>query len=191
MKVHSAIWRDHIDNIYIFHWNAIRTSRLCIKWVCIKMSLSLEITKMQIATILKGWLQKVTRNWSVWLYLKLPVADIAFIVLSCYLHWLHFIRCILVKRCPHSASSDFLNGIFKSINRKNDLYVLVKLFSKICVSFTIGQMYILFLSLWNKTYCFLTCTESVAIIQTTIKRNNVVLSWSVIRDDSLRNFNSS
>lgn len=57
---------------------------------------------------------KGTTNWSVWLYLKLSVADIAFIGLSCYLHRLHFIRCILVKRCPHFASSGFLNGIFKS-----------------------------------------------------------------------------
>lgn len=54
--------------------------------------------------------------WSVRLCLKL--ADIAFIGLSRYLHWLHFIHRVLVKYCPHSTSSGFLNRIFKSISHK-------------------------------------------------------------------------
>lgn len=56
--------------------------------------------------------------WSIWLRLKLSVIDIIFIGLSHYLHWLHFIRRMLVKRCSHSTSSGFLNGIFKSISHK-------------------------------------------------------------------------
>jgi len=68
--------------------------------------------------IIAVMITKGTTNWSVSSYLKLSVADIAFIGLSCYSHRLRFIRCILVKRCPHSASLDFLNGNFKLISRK-------------------------------------------------------------------------